>query len=174
MAMNRVLFSLLIPILALTSCHRGDVYRNGTTAECNNFELYIARLFPDEVVKLYYNDELLLNYKVYSLDGFRFKRKFCLDYEETAQLRLTSIYQEKTYLDTVLTIKEQDFGYLLLVSVPHPVDWENYYDASKTIPIKEWGNLAIENSVRLIYLKPDTILMDSWTDISLYRQWAIA
>lgn len=120
--------------------------------------------FPKKTVWLYYNDELILKYKVDSLDGIRFKRDFCLDYKKIGRLRLLSVYNEKKYIDTTLILKKEKYGYLLMLSLPHPKNWQDYYENQSPVPTKEWGYLPIDSALRLVSLKPDTIYRHTWND----------
>ena len=160
----RVVYCALV-LLIMVGCRQGeDVYLHKATKECSNFELYIGRLFPQEIISLYYNKELILRYKVDSLDGFRFKRHFCLGYGKEGELKIVSQYKGNVYIDTVLNVKKERFGYLLTVSLPHPIDWKNYYENSSSVPTKEWGYLPIDKCVRLVSLNPDTVLADMGMD----------
>lgn len=158
---NLVFISLL---MVLAGCEQKSVYKYKATEECNNLNFSVGRLFPEETVYLYYNNKIILQYKVDSLDGFRFKRDFCIDYKESGMLKVVSVYNDKTYIDTAINVKKENFGYLLTVSLPHPKDWKNYYENNSPVPTKEWGYLPIDKCVRLVSLNPDTILKNSWTD----------
>lgn len=133
----RITFSLLMLLIVVaSSCKQKSVYRYKATSRCNNLELFVARLFPNETVSFYYNKELILRYKTDSLDGFRFKRHFCLDYQVDGQLKIVSEYNDKIYIDTTLNVRKDKFGYLLTVSLPHPKDWKAYYEEKSLMPQK--------------------------------------
>jgi hypothetical protein len=154
----------MLLIVVVSSCKQKSVYRYKATDGCNNLELFVGRLFPNETVSLYYNKELILRYKTDSLDGFRFKRHFCIDYQGNGRLKIVSEYNNKTYIDTMLNVRKDKFGYLLTVSLPHPKDWKGYYEEKSPVPTKEWGSLAIDDCVRLVSLNPDTVLKETWID----------
>jgi hypothetical protein len=151
-------------ILFLFSCKPGQAYHDQASKECNNLKFNVGRLYPKEVIELYYNHELILRYKVDSLDGYRFEREFCLDYKKEGILQIVSSYKNKKYLDTSVKVVKKDFGYFLSVSYPLPKDWKNYFKKGIAGPIKEWGYQPIEKSVRLISLRPDTIYRNTWVD----------
>lgn len=156
-------------LLVLARCTQREIYRYKATEKCKNLELSIARLYPKETVWLYYNNEVILKYQVDSLDGFRFKRNFCIDYETNGQIRIFSEYKGKKYIDTTLNVKKDTHGYLLAFSYPIPKNWRQYLngdsiDVDNPVIRKGWGNVSIENSVRIGSLKIDTIYNKTWTD----------
>lgn len=161
----RNLFVIALLILFCGCEQQVDTYKNKATEECNNLKLSVGRLFPNEIIYLYYNNDLILKYKVDSLEGFRFKRDFCIDYKKEGILKIVSEHYNTIYIDTAINVKKQDFGYLLMVSVPHPINWQQYYENDSPVPTKDWGYLPINKSLRLISLRPDTIFKNTWTDI---------
>jgi len=160
--MKFFLFICLFILTFLLGCTQKNVYKYTASDHCSNLELFVGRLFPAETISLYYNGEMILKYKVDSLDGYRFKRKFCLKYVKKSALRIISEYHNKKYIDTILNVETIGSGYIITVSYPLPITWKNYKDTpvSKT----GWGYLPINKSKRVISFNPDTILNDTWTD----------
>lgn len=119
----------------------------------SNFHL-AGDFYNRELILLEFNDCLLLREEVKSV----YKTKidswyFWLDYGKPFKISLKTFYNGKVYLDTTFWVEHPnvDSSYKVTVTHPHPYDWERYYKGG--IPIKSWGYLPIDSSIRFIHLR---------------------
>lgn len=143
-------------VIILCACEKRIEKKPLTGIECNNFRIQIAWLFPKETVNLYVNDTVVLNYKVDSIDGYMFRRNFCLDSSRQLKIRLKTTYKGKTYIDTLFSVCINDQTFKLSTTMPYPKDLENYLVPDSFPPFRQWGPLAIDSCLRSARLLPDT------------------
>lgn len=145
-------------------CASDNVYENKATEDCSNLNFSIPRLYEDEIVKLYHNDNIILAFRADSVNGFRLDRKFCIDYEDSNIFKVKSFYKGKTLIDTSVVAQKKDFGYILSSSYPLPKNWKNKFAKDSTLLFRGWEPVLVENSLREFAMTPDTILRGLFRD----------
>ncbi len=159
-------WTLMTVVLTIAGCTdtSSETYEQSDT--CSNLVLIVAKLYRAEEVSLYVDQERIFWYKADSSNSVSVYRKFCIDYSLNSTVRVTTKIGGKRYIDKTFWAPKREFGYFLSITYPHPPNWKDYYDPDKSEnPVKkEPGKLTLQNSVRTVRLKPETIYKHSFID----------
>ena len=147
--------TLIILLLLVVSCNQENKY--SATKICNNFRFHAHTLYPDEIILIKFNNQVLLNTTIKnSQQGYYFDRDFCLPNLKDCTISISSFLKSKKYIDTTFIIKDLlHSGYHLSISMPHPINWRKYY--KNGFPPKAWGYLSIDSCIRFVKLTPDSV-----------------
>ena len=140
--------------LLVVSCSHNKDY--SATKSCNNLKFHAHTIFPNESITIKFNKEVILNKLVKSKqEGYYVDKDFCLPNAMNCTISVTSLLSSKKYIDTTFTVKDLSNGYHLVISMPHPINWKEYYKDG--VPPKEWGYLPIDSCIRFVRLIPDSL-----------------
>lgn len=149
---NKIIFTILW--LFDVSCAHNKDY--SATMSCNNLKFHAHTIFPNESIMIKFNKEVIFEKIIKSeQEGYYVDKNFCLPYAVNCTLNVTSFLNSKKYIDTTFTVKDLNIGYHLVISMPHPINWKEYYKDG--IPYKEWGYLSIDSCIRFVRLIPDSL-----------------
>ena len=160
----KLTYSIFLFIICIYGCDESEIYKYKATSKCKNLELNIARLYPDEEIFFFLNNELIYKNKIAdSIKGFLIEKDFCIEYSTKTIIRVLTKKNGTKFIDTTFSLTKQDFGYFINISMPHPINWKDFYSNSG-VPIKEWGYLSIDSSIRIVSIFPDTIYKNTFID----------
>ena len=149
---NRII--CLLFLIAIVSCNQHKDYN--ATQSCSNLKFHAHTIFPDENIIIKFNKEVILNETIKSKQqGYYLDKSFCLPKENNCVVSVISSLGSKTYIDSSFYIKDFNYGYHLIISMPHPVNWKDYYKDG--FPPKQWGYLSIDSCTRFVSLIPDSL-----------------
>lgn len=167
--MNKSLIFVLSAgyVLLIFACENRQVYRYKDSSACSNLGVRSGLFYPKEVIYIYFNDELIFKDEIDSLDGYHFRRGFCLKYTANNSIRIVTKYSGKTYIDESFEVKDPDLNYELSISYPHPFNWRELFndDNFENDLYKGWGYLPKDSGVRFISLHAKNELIEPFDTI---------
>lgn len=146
--------SIICFLLLLVSCNPKKDYK--ATKTCKNLKFHAHTIYPNENVTIRFNKEVILNETVKNKqEGYYFDKDFCLPKVRDCLINVSTSFGSKKYIDTTILVNDLSKNYHLVISMPHPVNWKEYYKDS--FPPKNWGYLPIDSCIRFVKLIPDSL-----------------
>ena len=147
-----------IMFLLMFSCINDKKYEASET--CNNLRFHAHTLFPGETIIIKYNKKVILNETINNpQEGYYYDKNFCLPDTKNCIISINTSLKSKKYIDTSFVVNGTNNIHHLVISMPHPLNWKEFYNNS--IPPKEWSYLPIDSCIRFVNLIPDSLYINT-------------
>jgi hypothetical protein len=147
-----------IMVLLMISCTNDKKYE--ATETCSNLRFHAHTIFPGENIIIKFNKEVILNETINNMqEGYYFDKNFYLPNTKDCIISINTSLKSKRYIDTSFVVNRINNIYHLIISMPHPINWEEFYQDS--VPPKEWGYLPIDSCIRFVKLIPDSLYINT-------------